>query len=102
MAMTATPMMACGHAANAVCHGIGNADPAGHPSCVICAPKDEACAIAAGIDLTGRVAVCAYYPRGGRYHKCPEPVPSSTALAFFEHKPGEARDRYYCGCFGWD
>ena len=29
-------------------------------------------------------------------------APSSTDLPFFEHKPNEPFDRYYCGCFGWE
>ena len=44
-------------------------------------------------DLTGRTAICLY---GGNE------VPSSHSLAFFEHRPNEKHDRYYCGCYGWD
>lgn len=32
-------------------------------------------------------------------------IPSSIALkeeAFFEYRPNEEMDRYYCGCRGWD
>lgn len=44
-------------------------------------------------DLTGRTAKCAY---GGNE------VPSNPELPFFEYKPEEKHDKYYCGCFGWD
>jgi hypothetical protein len=44
-------------------------------------------------DLTGRTALCLH---GG------SETPSYPALAFFEHRPNEKHDRYYCGCFGWD
>ena len=29
-------------------------------------------------------------------------VPSSSDLWFFEHRPDEEYDLYYCGCWGWD
>jgi len=44
-------------------------------------------------DLTGRKARCAY---GG------SEVDSNYNLAFFEYRPDEEYDRYYCGCYGWD
>lgn len=31
-----------------------------------------------------------------------EAVDSSWDLAFFQHKPNEEYDEYYCGCYGWD
>lgn len=75
------PMMSCGHAANATCGD--------KPSCAICycmEQKDTP-------DLTGRTAVCSY--------GC-NPVPSNMNLPFFKYRPGQDRDEYYCGCFGWD
>ena len=45
-------------------------------------------------DLTGRIASCSY----GRHAD----IPSRMDLAFFQYRPGEATDEYYCGCFGWD
>lgn len=44
-------------------------------------------------NIEGRKAKCVY---GGAE------VPSSFDLAFFEYKPSENFDRYYCGCYGWD
>ena len=44
-------------------------------------------------DLTGRTARCAYGD---------SEVPSSLTLAFFEYCPEQQRDRYYCGCYGWE
>jgi hypothetical protein len=93
-----TPMMKCGHSANGVHR---KKDGTSQPACVICA------GIHAGAleiatekpDFTGRVAKCSYNnPRG----KCKSEVPSSSELAFFESRPTEEFDRYYCGCFGWD
>lgn len=108
--MKTTPMMKCGHAANAV-------DKDGNPCCVICfmATGDASTQIAEQPKLDGRTARCTYYGKGvGRHderpsserakspHACKSEAPSSTSLAFFEHKPSEPFDRYYCGCFGWD
>ncbi len=42
--------------------------------------------------LTGRTATCC----------SKEPVPSEPTLPFFEHRPKDKRDRYYCGHGGWD
>ena len=83
-----TPLMKCGHAANAK-------DSKGNPVCVICVGihpgakeiEEES------PDLSNRKAICSYG------HAI---VPSSTELAFFEYLPKEEYDRYYCGCKGWD
>ncbi len=75
-------MMECGCAAA----GIGKD---GKPICIIHMSR----AVVGAPDLTGRTARCSY---GGNE------VPSSTKLAFFEHRPNEPHDRYYCGCYGWD
>lgn len=103
-----TPMMKCGHAANAT-----NSD--GKPVCAICIliglGADE---VAATPALSGRIAKCSYT-------KCHETwlrkhdthygefgadgqsfAPSSTNLPFFEHKPDKPFDEYFCGCWGWD
>ncbi len=77
------PMMKCGHSANA-----RTSDD--KPCCAICICTE----IAELPNLTGRTAFCGY----GKHAE----KPSSTDLAFFEHKPTEAHDNYYCGCFGWD
>lgn len=83
-----TPMMMCGHAANAT--------KGDQPVCVIC------CGLRHGWDvvdpnhamLEGRTARC----------YCGSTAPSSPTLAFFEHLPDGATgmDRFYCGCRGWD
>ena len=88
MSKPTKPMMKCGHAANAK-------KPDGSPVCVICIGiKPEAEQVAdEPPKLDGRTAKCAY---------CKSTVPSDTRLAFFEHKPEQPQDRYYCGCHGWD
>lgn len=48
-------------------------------------------------DLTGRIARCS----------CGKTTPSDsteqwTSLPFFEHRPDQEFDSYYCGCRGWD
>lgn len=65
----------------------------GHPALVGCGLHNCTELADAPPDLTGRTAVCSY---GG------SEVPSRTSLAFFEHRPNEKHDRYYCGCYGWD
>jgi len=72
------PMMACGHAANAVCSAKGGIkyEPA-IPSCAICSCIEVSLEQP---DLTGRIATC-----------CGETSwkPSSFQLAFFEYRgPG--------------
>jgi len=80
------PMRKGGHAANAT--------HAGKPGCVICAPKPESFEIdPQPPELNGRMAECPY---------CKKQVPSSTGLAFFEHRPNKQTDSYYSGCRGWD
>lgn len=84
--MDQTPMMKCGHAANATSDG--------KPCCVICAPDPKAFEIdehASQNALIGRKAMCTY---------CGKTVPSNTNLPFFSRGKGEF-DRYYCGCRGW-
>ena len=29
-------------------------------------------------------------------------VPTRPTLPFFQSRPDDSRDRYYCGCYGWD
>lgn len=103
------PLMACGHAANAV-----NA-ATGAPSCAICVglhPGAEV--VAESPDLAGRVALCAYtncrrtwqLKRDTHYGKFGADgrsfAPSSTSLPFFKHRPDQPHDEYFCGCWGWD
>lgn len=78
-------MMKCGHSANATKNG--------KPACVICMGKPEAEQEAVAPDLTGRVAKCGY---------CSNKQESRIGMAFFEYRPEEETDRFYCGCGGWD
>jgi hypothetical protein len=83
------PMMACGHSANAV-------DGEGRPVCVICAGLNAGAGVVAPEpDLCGRISRCAY---------CKKERTSGDRefMAFFEHRPKEEFDRYYCGCRGWN
>lgn len=100
------PLMKCGHTAQAI-------DSNNNPVCVICFGSPEALEVQTEMpDLTGRVARCSYYGStpSGRNHSGPckrgEPChcekPSSPDLAFFEYRPAEDTDRFYCGCWGWD
>lgn len=85
-----TPMMKCGHAANAV------DSKTMKPICVICIGlTPDAEIVAETPNLDGRMAKCAE-------GKCGSMRPSSTSLAFFQHRPEREYDSYYCGCRGWD
>lgn len=33
---------------------------------------------------------------------CSKTTESHPSLPFWEHKPNDEYDKYYCGCFGWD
>lgn len=127
-ARTATPMMACGHAANA---SRTRKNGEVFPVCAICfgiVIGADVVMAADGMNLVGRVARCS----------CLKTAPSDTSLAFFEylgpgsrdavehcavcnyhvraHEPGKTQaghgftpkaegkpeDRFYCGCRGWD
>lgn len=80
-------MMKCGHAANAV-------DRSGKPTCAICIGINEgATTVAPDPDLADRNAKCIY---------CSKTKPSSTKLAFFEHRSQSETDSFYCGCYGWN
>jgi hypothetical protein len=80
--------MKCGHAANAT-------DENGNPVCGICISftKDARQIESKLPDLKGRKAKCDY---------CKRIKESSFDLPFFEHKPNDKYDSYYCGCRGWD
>lgn len=83
--LSATPMMACGHAANA--------ESEGAPCCVICVPDPDAYRVVAAPPLAERTARCP---------SCGVVVPSHTGLAFFSYRAGHEHDSFYCGCGGWD
>ena len=106
-------LMKCGHSANAV------ASKTGKPCCASCfGLTPDAEIVVDTPDLTGRTARCAYFgsvkPNRryandecnygcSRKPKCEcGNVPSATGLAFFEYRPGEEQDKFYCGCRGWD
>jgi len=75
-------MMKCGHVANT------------ERGCVICfgiTPGAEEINYSPP-DLTGRKAKC----------ECGGLRDSDTRLPFFEHRPDQDTDLYYCGCRGWD
>jgi hypothetical protein len=89
-------LMKCGHTAQ------GRESKTGKPVCVICFPKPEASMPEENIpNLEGRMAECCY-ARGRDGKPCRKKVPSSFDLAFFEHRPDQETDLYYCGCWGWD
>lgn len=84
----------CGHFANAT-------DNEGNPACAIHAGITDTSVADKQPDLTGRKAKCTYkLGRSGKEDHAP--VESSPDLAFFQYKPGEIFDEYYCGCWGWD
>ena len=107
-------MMKCGCASSSVrtmTNGVKH-DPM--PSCMVhdCLEVAER-----PPDLSARKARCAYHgstltPRryrnnecnygGCKAGKCTCEQPSSAKLPFFEHKPSENFDKFYCGCHGWD
>lgn len=92
------PMMKCGHAAQ----GLLRRPEGDIPACVICAPDPDAYTVDdTPPDLTGRRAKCSYRKRRDG-QLCTSEVDSSPNEAFFEYRPDEPFDRYYCGCWGWD
>lgn len=80
--MSDMPFMKCGHTAN-------SKTSSGRPYCVICNCDTVA---EAKPDLTGRKAKCGW---------CGKETTSDFNLPFFEYKPNEEYDEYYCGCEGW-
>jgi hypothetical protein len=78
-------MMKCGHVANAKHNG--------KPCCVLCCGiRDGWDQISENPDLTGRHAKCA---------TCGQVKHSIENLAFFEYRPDQEFDLFYCGCRGW-
>lgn len=116
------PMMKCGHAANSTTVIDGERVPA----CVICAMIPGLGDAGLVVDdhppdLSERRARCAYYgtiPKTRNHESnhgckrgepclCEEPSDGGEkwakyGLAFFEHKPKQEYDEFYCGCHGWD
>lgn len=113
------PMLECGHAANAEMnhsHGMEFAKPI--YSCAICTNTKGIMVAENQNPYEGRKARCAYY--GKSYIKsgnlrcecnvcwshedgiCHCEKDSSSKLAFFEYKPSEEFDKFYCGCHSWN
>uniref|UniRef100_A0A6M3IUC1 Uncharacterized protein n=1 Tax=viral metagenome TaxID=1070528 RepID=A0A6M3IUC1_9ZZZZ len=105
-------MMKCGHSANGK-RKIGNIWT---DCCLICIGLDPKAKIIdeAPPDLNERKARCSYFdsiPKGRNHESnygCKRGNPclceqsSSDKLPFFEHKPNNEYDKFYCGCWGWD
>lgn len=84
-------LMKCGHVANAI-------DADGKPICVICfgirkGAKEVERELDENETIPNRYARCMY---------CGKKVESRWNLPFFEYKPEENFDEFYCGCGGWD
>ena len=112
------PLMKCGHAANVI------NTQTGEPCCTICHGDPKADQIEKNTpDLTNRRARCCHYgQKSGISGKCspimgafghPElrtkpnticqaEISSNLNLPFFEYKPKEDYDMFYCGCHGWE
>lgn len=87
--------MKCGHADNAV---LVQKDGSKIPFCAICNCGEIAKEITESTEgLKERTAVCLQHKSGGN-----KPVPSNWNLPFFQYKPNNQYDEYYCGCWGWD
>ena len=81
--MTDKPMMKCG------CAAAGTRMRDGAPVCI----THDCDEVVETPDLTGRTAYCF----------CGATKESSTSLPFFVLDPkGDGKDRFYCGCMGWD
>ena len=88
-------LMECGHAVNTC--GVGPSKDGKYNNFAFsrfCA--DCKCGYIANQpeQLEGRSAECAY--------GCGQFKPSNVELAFFEYLPGNEKDSFYCGCYGWD
>ncbi len=82
------PLMKCGHAANVTSNG--------KPACAICFCTEIA---EKQPNLEGRKAKCCYC---GKIANSNGEGSGYKELPFFEYKPNEEYDSYYCGCKGWD
>ena len=108
-------MMVCGHAASGG-HGRPGTESY-HECCVICSMNGDEGACTKDPnppDLTTRTARCTYYGSDIRVRECNygerrgtvgchcEQPSDPKRLPFFEHRPTEDHDRFFCGCAGWD
>lgn len=87
------PIMKCGHAASSY---IVNPDGTTSPCCCSCfgiRKEAEEVWLTDRTILSNRTAKCG---------SCKSTKSSDTSLAFFEYRPNETQDSFYCGCRGWD
>lgn len=109
------PLMACGCVGMTLHMGAHDGLPAQHPSCFTHVGLDAgACTVVPAPDFANRRARCDWYGKAwGRMNECNYDCkerkdgcrcerPSSTELPFFESKPKEPFDTFYCGCHSWD
>lgn len=93
------PLMKCGCVAPA-------RDEKGNPACVVHLGKPEARQldrmVKGNYGLEGRKAKCFYRHESPRNRNTPKITDSHWSLPFFEYKPTEEFDCFYCGCMGWD
>jgi hypothetical protein len=80
-------IMACGHAPS-------GADKEGCPICAICV------GITAKAELRQTVSIP--ISRQAKCSHCGSYAPSVENLAFYQYKPNEEYDEFYCGCAGWN
>jgi hypothetical protein len=85
-------LMKCGHSTTAK-------DKDGKPVCIICFGVNNDATIVEDNkpNLTGRKAICCQHK-----HLTQKIVDSNFNLPFFEYRPDEKYDAFYCGCWGWD
>lgn len=94
------PIMKCGCVAMALGLKAGEDKTLTRPSCPIhdCFEISDS-----QPDLKSRIARCFYYGlKSKHFGTCVEERPSSTSLWFFEYKPKETYDIFYCACRGDD
>lgn len=106
------PMMECGHAANSLLT-VGEDQI---PACVICHGTHPGSSVIADPqpDMVGWKARCTYFgtiPKGRNHESnygckrgqiCDCEQDSRPDLPFFQRKPAEEFDSFFCGCWGWD
>lgn len=78
-----------------------------HPTCIV----HNTCEVIEKPSLDNRLARCTYYGTeiSSRRNECNQcrsicthTEQSNVNLAFFQFKPTEEFDEFYCGCHSWD
>lgn len=87
-------LMKCGHIANGYKK---NEENKLEPYCIICDCGEIEKEVHGTEGLENRQAICTQHKGASN-----NPVPSNWELPFFEYRPNEKYDKYYCGCWGWD